>query len=240
MASIKEHFDQLPWTDENKKVGEEYLKVIRANYKECSERFGRGIRTLTIAIIVLELITQAIVSEFSFAGLKFHNLLLIQKILPVAIAYLYYYLATNMTHRRMLMQVHEHTMIKLHPDYVSHKLHLYAEPPSAFQVDRIFEQELKDYSSRCLIYLTYPLMFMMTLGPIIYIAYTYYRAFEVFGNKDVIVWIGLIISIVFILQVIFLFKGLNRLTGGQPDSKANSGMPSKCDKPRKSGGNAML
>lgn len=215
MASIKEHFDQLPWTDENKIFGEEYLKVIRANYKECSERFERGIRTLTIAIIVLELITQAVVSEFIFAGLKFHNLVLIQKILPTSIAYIYYYLATNITHRRMLMQVHEQTMNKLHPDYVSQNLHLYAEPPSVFLVDRIFEHELRGYSSKCLIYLAYPLLFAMTLGPIIYIAYTYYRAFEVFGNKDVIVWIGLMISIVLLLQVIILFKGLNRLTGAR-------------------------
>jgi len=219
MTSIKEHFEQIQWTDDNKKVGEEYLKVIRSNYKECSERFGRGILTLTIATMALELITQAVISEFTFAGLKFHNLVLIQKILPAAIAYLYYSLASNMTHRRLLMEVHEQTMIQIHPDYVSHNLHLYVEPPSAFQVEKILVREIRGNFARCLLCLNYPLLFVMSLGPIIYIAYAHYRAFEVSGYKDLVVWIGLIISIVLILQVIIQFVGVNCISGGQPDGK---------------------
>jgi len=219
MTSIQEHFEQLQWTDDNKKIGEEYLKVIRANYKECSERFGRGIRTLTIAIIALELITQAVVSEFTFAGLKFHNLVLIQKILPAAIAYLYYSLASNMTHRRLLMEVHEQTMIRIHPDYVSHNLHLYVEPPSDFQVEKILVQEIRGNFAKCLMCLSYPLLFVMSLGPILYIAYTHYRAFEASGFKDLVVWIGLIISMILLIQVIIQFVGVNCLSGGQPDSK---------------------
>jgi hypothetical protein len=207
MASIKQHFDELPLTDENKKFGEEYLKAVRSNYKECSDRFARCIKSLVAATITLELIAQSAVSEFSFGGLKFNNLYLVEKLLPAVIAYLYYSLSTSVIHRRLFMEIHRQMMYNFQPDYVKNNLYLYAEPPSTFQTERILYFESPNPTlSKWLIWLTYPFLFSVTILPVIYIGFINDRAFKAFGYADPFVWIGLIISITLILQVIIQFK----------------------------------
>ena len=218
MTLISEDLKQFLSTDENKKFAENYIEVIRANLNESAVRFERRFGTLIIAIILLELITQAVVAEFSLFGLKISDLALIQKMLPVAIACLYYYFINISCYRLLLSVVHEEIFKLTHPDLNTHVLNFYAHPPFAMIVERIIIIGTGGQFGKSLDILSRPLKLVISIGPIAYLAYSFYRSFESFGFKDVIVWLSLVITIFFTVLVFFLLYGAYRLIGERQDT----------------------
>jgi hypothetical protein len=214
MTTIREHLDKLFSKEVDKDAANKYLEVIRANLRDCVAAFERRIWSLVAVLIALELLAQSAVSEFSFLGLKLGNLTFIQKALPAVAAYLFYSLATIVSYRRLLEEVHDAMMCRLLPNYYAESLQFYAHPPTVFHIEKVISSEAKGRFASALNSLTAPLLVTFLFGPAVFIVYAQVRSFRQFGLGDPLVWISTVITALFLPQGSFQFEGVNWLTLG--------------------------
>jgi hypothetical protein len=218
MTTLKERIDRaLTGTDDKESVGK-YLDVIRSNLRDCTAMFDRRVQTLIIAIIGLELIAQAAVSEVSFAGIKLSDLNLVQKLLPCVIAYLYYSLATVISYRRLLEEVHDRVTGHLFPAFLANNLEFYGHPPTVFHLEKIIASDVGGRFGSFLDGLTTPLKLVLGLGPAVYVAYAECRLFALFGAKDLLVWISFVVTLLLVVHVFLQMVGVNRVTSNERGS----------------------
>jgi hypothetical protein len=126
MAKLSERIANALAPQEGEAAGSDaalkYLEVIRANLRACVEAFDRRLQFLMALILASELVHHAVVTEMTMAGLKITDLSLIKKLIPVAIAYVYYSLATAITYRRLLEEVHDEVTRRVLPRFFANNL----------------------------------------------------------------------------------------------------------------------
>jgi hypothetical protein len=191
---------------------DEYLKSVRENMRSTEDSIIKVGRTLLVVIIGFEFLARGAISEASIAGLKFTDLSLIQKILPVLIAYLTYWLHSLYAFRRLLSEAHNQVMEKTQPAIYINDLDYYVKAHSAFSTENLLASNTEGIQSKFIGNLTKPFMLVIALGPTLFEIYAFYRCFSAFGIHDLIVWVVLIVSVPFVVQSLLFIWGTTELT----------------------------
>ena len=211
MATIKERIASALSSDDTKQQGRDYLQTIRENLRLSNTTFASRATLLLIAAVSFALLADAAVGEVTLFGVKVNNLAIVQKLIPIVVAYTYYSLFAIMAYRRLLNEVHDEIMRISFPEFYAQNLEFYCYPPSPFHIERIISSETTGRLSSALNTLNDPLVFAIGVGPALFEVYAFITCFRTFGGLDVVVWISLVASTSFIIQAFLLVVGINRL-----------------------------
>jgi hypothetical protein len=212
MNSIKKKLDAIPSEELTKEDIQGNLLIVRDNLKYTESTIVRSSRFLLLIAIVFELISRAAVSELSFSGVKITDLSLIQKTLPLIAAYFYYTTMSGVAMRRLLTEFHDRLFTLLSPKFRTEDFELFLLPFTPLITERIIANNTNGWISKLIRNLSLPLMIIVLLGPLIFEAYAFYELFYSFGVKDVVTWIVLSISLVFITHGIMYGIGTDNIT----------------------------
>ena len=84
-----------------------------------------------MSVFAFELLTHAAASEVSFMGINVTNLGLVERLLALEIAYLYYQLAATISYRRLLEEFHDSVLKKVLPEFYAKDMEFYGAPANS-------------------------------------------------------------------------------------------------------------
>jgi hypothetical protein len=189
----------------------DYLKMTQDALKASVSEYQKRAWTLLLLMVVCELLLRSLVAELSFAGLKVSDLSLIQKALPVGIAYAYYALMSVVAYRRLLEEVHDAAFEMAMPAISKHHFEWFAHPPTPFHLDKIFESSLEGPMRTAFSIMRVPFLATIVFGPPAYVMYVLSRYFSVYGLKDYYLWGAVVGALLFVLQGLLTPFALNKL-----------------------------
>jgi hypothetical protein len=190
-----------------------YLQAIRVGMTVTEDKFLHSIQFMLLLVIVFELLIEAAISEVNLGPIKLSDLRLFQKILPVGIAYMYYTTNSFLAIRKFQREVHDTIMKHYYPSIYNSDLEYYLLPASTMIIEEVVAKGSSGFGSSLIYNLTIPIILIMLFTPIAFEVYALIRCFAVFGMADILLWISLIVSIVFMVQGSFIFWKMSELTG---------------------------
>jgi hypothetical protein len=189
----------------DKSAAERYLDALQAVWKDLSDLIRRQMLYIVIAVALFELLNRADVAEFAFGPVKVKNLAIIQKALPVLIAYLFYELQTMMIRWDRLETAHSELIKYLQREVWDNDLDLllYPQMPSLATMSRSVRDVFSSSLDKTLLRTSDILSFIVVLGlPFLFEAYASYRLIAKFGVTDLSVWLVILLAAV-ILTVVY-------------------------------------
>jgi hypothetical protein len=85
-------------------------------------------------------------------------------------------------------------MRNIHKPVYDNDLDYYLLPPSVFGMEEVLTRGFSGRVARVIDNLSVPLMIAVLIAPPIFVGYAFFRCFTVYGFKDILVWISLVIS----------------------------------------------
>jgi hypothetical protein len=168
------------------------------------EKANSQYRALALQLFLLffafELLTRAAISEVSLGYFKIGDLTLVIKILPIIISYTYYELSATIFLRKLKTNmISAYIKNELQPIFKTDlDLIIFSStPPDA---EDIITRNIKGITATIIGNLTFPLLLVVWLGPLIFIMYSYYRIFTTYGFGDILSWIFFPVSLLFLIQ----------------------------------------
>ena len=177
-----------------------YLEAILTGMEKAESRFHQASLLMFFLFLVFELLTRAAISEVTVGPFKVNNLTLIQKGLPVVIAYLYYELCAFRAMVIIQSVVYKSIVKGICKPFHDNNLETIAMFSSTFDVEDFLESNVEGNSNRLIGFLSQPLRLTLVFMPLLFAAYAFYRCFSIFGKGDFLVWTSLVISALFLLQ----------------------------------------
>ena len=209
MESIRHAVSAIPKDEAGKAVLADFIKGIRENLQRTEELLTKTTGLLLSLAIVCELLNQVTVSEFSIFGVKLTNLILVRKLIPVAIAYLFNSHSSLLALRRLLLECLFHSVQAAQPQIFHNGLWSFLNPPSTFEIQSIFVARANRLLKRAMSNLSLLLMIAVAFGPILYLIYAYLQLFYSFGLADLLLWLSAITSACLTMQGFLMFVGIN-------------------------------
>jgi hypothetical protein len=178
----------------NQRYAEEFLSTVRENWRESLAATGRTAILIIALMLVFELLTRSSIEKISIAGFEINDLSLIQRAIPLIIAYYFYDLINLILLQGDHRAAHGELIRILHRDIWDTELDMLLWPrtPSLLRTSRLGRRETK-LDTLFQSALTVAVVF----AGIMFEAYAFYIQFRIFGFKDVLVWITVILSIAF-------------------------------------------
>jgi hypothetical protein len=184
----------LAFSNENEKsfLGE-YLKAIQQNLTDVQVQLRRFLGLILLLVVFFELITRATISEVTLGPFKVGDLSLIQRGLPVAIAYCYLEIWWSLIRRNRLGWIQRSIMKHFYKPIYDAGLHRDLEPlgPTIFA----FRLIPKSQERMVKIISTISISLLIDLY-LIFQVYAFFRLFVIFGSKSLLTWLSLVLSLV--------------------------------------------
>jgi hypothetical protein len=169
-------------------------KSLRQNWRDICSSISRTIALIVLSAGAFELLSRAAVAKASLGPFEIRDLSLVQKILPVMIAYLFYDLSNLYYQDSQYSAIHELLLKTTHKDFQDADLDLYLEPRVA---SMYHPAGLRRAYDRPLYYFTTFIWLVGLFGITAFQVYAFYQNFQVFGVDDVLTWFTLGIAILF-------------------------------------------
>jgi hypothetical protein len=187
--------------EEEEKYATTYMGDLLDNIRSADDRLRAATRTIVLFVVIFELLTRATISEITFAGFKVDDSSLIQKSLPAVLGYLFYWSTVLLVHRSACKHIYKSLMKETFPDYSRNDLGSYPIPPSILETPRLIGSFLESWGEKMTAVLTIPLLLVISLGPVVFEYYAFYRLFDIYESHDPIVWASLILAVYFLCGV---------------------------------------
>lgn len=213
MIRAIEDIRKLCATESGKKSALDFQALIIDNIKGLDRKLSGRLVTVTVLCVLFELLDSAAISEISITGIRISDYGILDRILPVLIAYLYFECIVILTGRRLLEEVHDSIIEHTYPDLYMKDLELYLRPPHLIKTYDILIREAPGRSSKILEWSLRPTIVMIIFAVPAFIVYSGWVNLTEYGYADWPSWIGIAISVLFLLQPILLLASLNRATG---------------------------
>lgn len=211
MATISERVSVALGDESSVTAARDYLlEAVRENAKSIEESFSKLGRAVLVFCVAYELLKRASLAEMSFGGMKITDLSLVQKALPLAIAYLYNRLIATLAIRRFLQELHFALVEKLYPSFVTTGLWRLALPGSNEAVNFAAIGASRGQGAAVL-NLSIPEAAATILGPFLFWCYAVWTLFSGFGERDIFVWAVAVLSIPLLVQAFLLLGHMERL-----------------------------
>jgi hypothetical protein len=115
---------------ENRAYVAEYLKDIRQNFRDANSSLGRSITLIVLSMAIFELLARAAIAKASIGPFEIGDLTLVQRALPVIVAYLLYQTCSLFVTVYDFIKVHQELVEILHPDIRAYSLDYFLQPVS--------------------------------------------------------------------------------------------------------------
>jgi hypothetical protein len=213
--SLSDHVKKAFGSAKSKEYAKEYLETIHANWRDAESRISQSLLSLVFFISVFELLTRAAVAEVTLGPFKVTDLAIIQKILPLIVAYFFFEFGSSTIQRNELSDVYYEIIRVCHKSISSNNLQYYLSPRIGFFLfGNLFWQPANILVRNIQYLLQIPIVLFAILGPTIFEIYAFLRLFEGFGVSDIVVWFVLLFSVMIMIQAYTILFG--RMTHVQP------------------------
>ena len=168
----------------------EFLKGLRDTWKEVSTTLNRTLFLMLGLAAVFELLVTTKGKQFSVAGFTFEDTSLIQKALPVLVAYLYLEVVLLSMRFEDMSTLHAEVMTRATPAIEENDLDLYLAPPSRALLTGGSEPRPGNLlrSEQAMSRLHSAMLFPSFLLPIAFEVQAFYLLFHTHGWRDVFTW----------------------------------------------------
>ncbi|MHA2239491.1 MAG: hypothetical protein ACXAB2_14175 [Candidatus Hodarchaeales archaeon] len=211
--TIKKRIDDIFNAEGSSTIFEQYLPSLRSNLESAELKAQKLLKAILILAVVFELLRHAAISEFSFAGMKFSDLSLIRKVIPIGIGYLSYQCIAMFTMRRLYREAHDVIIRKTHELFYQNDLEMLFHSPSAMLAEKVITAGSSSWIGKAVDNLTFPLKIAILFAPIAFGAWSFTVLIREFGFGDVVIWGSLFVSLPFYVQGILIFWDTDKLTG---------------------------
>jgi hypothetical protein len=179
----------------------DYLKDLLENWRLSSTSAARTITASLVLAALFELLSRAAVRKVSVGPVEIGDLSLIQKALPVIIAYQFYDFMSLTEYTLSCALVHSRIMSRYYPAIEAARLDYFIVPrdPSILGSDLFADKSLGSTGNSLTGRLSTYLGFTVGFGIAVFEVYAYYRLFRQFHFSDLIVWITLTLTVFFVL-----------------------------------------
>lgn len=184
---------------------DQYYKALLDNFYRLDEKFHRAILLLLFSVAAFELFAYTSIKEAALGPFKLTDLGLLQKYCPLVVAYSYCSLSSLGTMRHYMRDLTTAVITVSHDSVAKNSLDLFLQPPSLFLTSEISQKLSHGILSKTFLLIETVIVFALSAGPIIFLIHAFYKVFVLFGFRDLNVWVSLILSLVFVLQVVLLF-----------------------------------
>jgi hypothetical protein len=198
--TISERVEEVLSDSNTHEYIKDYVAALLDNLQRTEARFQKLTLQLFFLFAAFELLARAVIGEVSLGPFKITDFSLIQKLLPVVIAYTYYEHSAAITMRRFLTETHSNIIKTLHRTFYDNDLDYFLLPSSALRAEEILSKGAQNVGAKLINVLSYLPKAAMLFAPFVFEAYAVYRLFHAFGLKDIIVWVSTVISMLFLLQ----------------------------------------
>lgn len=205
--------NELFVNEKQKKNIQHMLPNIRESMKACSDEVRKYAWSILLLAMALQLLRSASIAEISIGGIKLSNPDIIQKILPVAISFVYYMLVVTFLHKRILEDIHDRSIERLLPDLFANNLELLYHPPAPLLIERLVYYSARSRAEKVWLNAVAALFYAVSLTPVAYIMYALYTSYKIFGDQDLLNLICIALSGLLLLQTfIIIFIGTRILS----------------------------
>ncbi len=192
----------------SKEYAKEYLETIHANWRDTESRITRSFLSLVFFVSVFELLTRAAIAEVTLGPFKVTDLALIQKFLPLLVAYFFSEFGSSTKQRNELSEVYYEIIRVCHGSITSNDLQYYLSPGFGFHLFGNLYWRPANIIVRGLQNLAQiPIILFAALGPLAFEVYAFLQLFKGFGFSDIIVWFVLVFSLMIMLQAYIILFG---------------------------------
>jgi hypothetical protein len=173
--------------------------------REANAAFGRIALISLILVAVFELLARAAISKVSIGPFEIADLSLVQKGLPVAVAYAFYDYMSIGNYIVACFVLHNAVLEYTSPEMINRRLDYFLAPRahsltgSELFTDFPGKRSFTNYASN------YFFLVTAFLGAAFQV-YAYYVLFRQFHFTDVLVWVGLALSVFFLIYGISAFR----------------------------------
>jgi hypothetical protein len=171
---------------EDKEQADQYIADLSGVWKEVSSSIRSTVILIVVAMTLFELLSRAAVEEMSFGPVKIKDLALVEKLIPVVVAYLFYQLVSQYLRWRSMEITYNYLMTRFHSAISGNNfdLLLYPSMPALFDLNRSAGEGSKLVDMQYTLGLVLIAIFMGI--PFAFEVYAYYRiivtdAFDVLG-----------------------------------------------------------
>ena len=189
-----DHAERVLSNPDNIVFVEEYAKEVRQNWRDICSSISRTIAFIVLSAGAFELLSRAAIATASIGPFEIKDLSLVQKLLPVMIAYFFYDLANLYYQHSQYLTVHELVVRVTHKDFQEADLDLYLEP----RVTSMYHPAwLRREYDRPLYYFTTLIWLIGLFGITAFQIYAFYRNFRTFGFDDLLNYVSLAVAVLF-------------------------------------------
>jgi hypothetical protein len=167
-----------------------YFNFVRSNYEIAASGLFKWMFTAIASVIVFQLLTLAAIKDASFGPVTLQNLGVVQKALPVFIAYSMYRSAVFGAMWKMYDRAHQAFLAEIEPKLIENDLERYVRPAHVL-LFRGWAMETAVRGEGAYRSVTRKLTFAVATGILIFEVYAFYRLFETYGADDFGTWLAL-------------------------------------------------
>ncbi len=180
----------------------EYVRYVQDLVLRYSDTFSRLLRLTVVLMVAFMLITFASIERISVGGLEVQDLSILQKLLPVVVAFMYSEVIATRTLANAAAQIRNSILLKRFPRIHENVL-LVLNPQVGWNLPSL---GLVPSARPGMAYarLTTTAQLVAWLSPYAFTVYAYVQLFALFGFGDPFVWISLLLTTILITQAIML------------------------------------
>jgi hypothetical protein len=200
MNKLESRIETALRISEEKQFATDYLDIIREALNVADGRLIKLSGTMIVLIATFEFIARAAIAEASFGGLKVTDLSLIQKLLPVLVAFLASRLVAITAVRAILLAAYNEMFRRIAPKMYENHLEALSFPPS-FSAELLLGRFSSSKTAVDVVgFITVGGILLLIVGPLAFECYAYFRNFVAFGYSDVTIWLTLLIVLLLSFQ----------------------------------------
>lgn len=168
----------------------DYLSFVRGNYEIAAAGLLRWAITAVTSVILFQLLALAAIKGAAFGPVTLRNLGVVEKALPVFIAYCMYRSAVFGAMRKLYAEAHHAFLAEMDPAIVENGLERFVRPANVFLFGSwVIRPAIR--AERAYTAVTRGLGFAVATWIVLFEVYAFYRLFQTFGADDVGTWISL-------------------------------------------------
>lgn len=205
-ASLNKRLDAVLAHPESATYAKEFLEdVLRASEKTESQ-LHRYVLQFFILVFAFEVLLQVGSIEVSFGALTFEDLSVVQKISPLLLAYNYNQVMTWALMREFQAKVVERLFKHLYPVYAQNYFDYAIMPVSMFNFADLMEKVSSGRAKTWISNLSLSLFVISLIGPLLFLAYMFFRLFLVHGLTDLLLWVVFIVVVLLAIYTLLIFS----------------------------------
>lgn len=182
-----------------------YYTALLENFHRLDQKFHRALLVLLIAIASFELLAHTSTVEVALGPFKLKDIGILQKYLPLIVAYAYCSTSSLGTMRQHMRDLTAAVVTINHESIAKNSIDIFLQPHSLFHSSETSQKFSFGVLSKTFLHIEAILVLALMIGPIIFLGHAFYNCFFVFGFRDVNLWVSLILSFVFVFQAVLVF-----------------------------------